>query len=224
MAPGSQLSSSCGHRTRSPWYAAWNKVRPDRGTGLRHATHRPGKDARRARKNSAKALWHQGTAEKERKGKEAGKGRRQGSRRRGHGRRRSQKARGRKSRSDEAGSQGEICPSEAPREARRPGISWQERCLRQEEARPQVARQFACPIYPVGSLYVIPLRPVSHPEEAHWDAALSAAKSFCCTSLIMSPSALVRNVPYTVTSRGDPVEEDSDEHEGTSKRRGIGAG
>src|SRR6266550_2616440 len=47
---------------------------------------------------------------------------------------------------------------------------------------------------------------------------------FCCTSLIMSPSALVRNVPYTVTSRGGPVEEDSDEHEGTSARRGIGAG
>src|SRR5260370_37438021 len=46
----------------------------------------------------------------------------------------------------------------------------------------------------------------------------------CCTSLIMSPSALVRNVPYTVTSRGGPVEEDSDEHEGTSARRGIGAG
>src|SRR5260370_35568688 len=46
----------------------------------------------------------------------------------------------------------------------------------------------------------------------------------CCTSLIMSPSALVRNVPYTVTSRGGPVEEDSDEHEGTSARGGIGAG
>src|SRR5258708_22119564 len=46
----------------------------------------------------------------------------------------------------------------------------------------------------------------------------------CCTSLIMSPSALVRNVPYTVTSRGGPVEEDSDEHAGTSARRGIGAG
>src|SRR6267143_1608756 len=44
------------------------------------------------------------------------------------------------------------------------------------------------------------------------------------TSLIMSPSALVRSVPYTVTSRGGPVEEDSDEHEGTSARRGIGAG
>src|SRR5260370_38727869 len=40
----------------------------------------------------------------------------------------------------------------------------------------------------------------------------------------MSPSALVRNVPYTVTSRGGPVEEDSDEHAGTSARRGIGAG
>src|SRR6266851_9982002 len=46
----------------------------------------------------------------------------------------------------------------------------------------------------------------------------------CCTSLIMSPSGLVRNVPYTVTSRGGPVEEDSDEHEGTSARRGIGKG
>ena len=40
----------------------------------------------------------------------------------------------------------------------------------------------------------------------------------------MSPSALVRSVPYTVTSRGGPVKEDSDEHEGTSARRGIGAG
>src|SRR5260370_32557526 len=40
----------------------------------------------------------------------------------------------------------------------------------------------------------------------------------------MSPSALVRNVPYTVTSRGGTVEEDSDEHAGTSARRGIGAG
>src|SRR5467141_3732964 len=48
--------------------------------------------------------------------------------------------------------------------------------------------------------------------------------AICCTSLIMSPSALVRSVPYTVTSRGGPVEEDSDEHEGTSARRGIGAG
>src|SRR5229473_718832 len=46
----------------------------------------------------------------------------------------------------------------------------------------------------------------------------------CCTSLIMSPSGLVRNVPYTVTSRGGPVEEDSDEHEGTSAGRGNGAG
>jgi hypothetical protein len=44
----------------------------------------------------------------------------------------------------------------------------------------------------------------------------------CCTSLIMSPSGLVRNVPYTVTSRGGPVEEDSDEHEGTSAGRGDG--
>jgi hypothetical protein len=40
----------------------------------------------------------------------------------------------------------------------------------------------------------------------------------------MSPSALVRNVPYTGTSRGGPVEEDSDEREGTSAGRGIGAG
>src|SRR6266478_2691967 len=40
----------------------------------------------------------------------------------------------------------------------------------------------------------------------------------------MSPSGLVRNVPYTVTSRGGPVEEDSDEHEGTSAGRGNGAG
>jgi transposase len=38
----------------------------------------------------------------------------------------------------------------------------------------------------------------------------------------MSPPALVRNVPYTVTSRGGPVEEDSDEHEGTSARRVLG--
>src|SRR5260370_24616043 len=40
----------------------------------------------------------------------------------------------------------------------------------------------------------------------------------------MSPCTVVRSVPYTVTSRGGPVEEDSDEHEGTSARRGIGAG
>jgi hypothetical protein len=40
----------------------------------------------------------------------------------------------------------------------------------------------------------------------------------------MSRSALVRNVPYTETSRGGPVEEVSDEHEGTSAGRGIGAG
>src|SRR5437773_12554091 len=40
----------------------------------------------------------------------------------------------------------------------------------------------------------------------------------------MSPSGLVRNVPYTVTSRGGSVEEDSDEHGGTSARRGLGAG
>jgi len=38
----------------------------------------------------------------------------------------------------------------------------------------------------------------------------------------MSPPALVRNVPYAVTSRGGPVEEDSDEHEGTSARRVLG--
>jgi len=30
--------------------------------------------------------------------------------------------------------------------------------------------------------------------------------------------------PYTLTSREGPVEEDSDEHEGTSARRGIGTG
>jgi hypothetical protein len=40
----------------------------------------------------------------------------------------------------------------------------------------------------------------------------------------MSPSGLVRNAPYTVTSREGPVEEDSEEHEGTSPRRGIGTG
>jgi len=44
----------------------------------------------------------------------------------------------------------------------------------------------------------------------------------CCTSLIMSPSAFVRNVRYTVTSRRAPVEEDSYEHEGTSARRSVG--
>src|SRR6266481_8203466 len=55
--------------------------------------------------------------------------------------------------------------------------------------------------------------------------ACAASGQFqCCTSLIMSPSGLVRNVPYTVTSRGGPVEEDSDEHEGTSAGRGNGAG
>src|SRR5260370_29223784 len=57
---------------------------------------------------------------------------------------------------------------------------------------------------------------------SHFAATVSADS--CCTSLIMSPSGLVRNVPYTVTSRGGPVEEDSDEHEGTSARRGIGKG
>jgi hypothetical protein len=45
----------------------------------------------------------------------------------------------------------------------------------------------------------------------------------CCTSLIVSPSAPIRNVPYTATSRGGPVEEDSDEYEGTSTSRGFGA-
>src|SRR5260370_7581602 len=45
----------------------------------------------------------------------------------------------------------------------------------------------------------------------------------CCTSLIVSPTAPIRNVPYTATSRGAPVEEDSDEYEGTSTSRGAGA-
>src|SRR5260370_8553291 len=45
----------------------------------------------------------------------------------------------------------------------------------------------------------------------------------CCTSLIVSPPAPIRNVPYTATSRGGPVEEDSDEYEGTSTSRGAGA-
>src|ERR1700693_1426116 len=44
-----------------------------------------------------------------------------------------------------------------------------------------------------------------------------------CTSLIMSPPGPIRNVPYTATSRGGPVEEDSDEYEGTSTSRGFGA-
>src|SRR5258708_13652159 len=39
----------------------------------------------------------------------------------------------------------------------------------------------------------------------------------------MSPTAPIRNVPYTATSRGGPVEEDSDEYEGTSTSRGAGA-
>src|SRR6266404_8384807 len=47
--------------------------------------------------------------------------------------------------------------------------------------------------------------------------------STCCASLIVSPSAPIRNVPYTATSRGGPVEEDSDEYEGTSTSRGSGA-
>jgi len=37
---------------------------------------------------------------------------------------------------------GEIYASEAPRETRRPGFSWQERRLQQEESRAQVARRF----------------------------------------------------------------------------------
>jgi hypothetical protein len=41
--------------------------------------------------------------------------------------------------------------------------------------------------------------------------------------LIVSPPAPIRNVPYTATSRGGPVEEDSDEYEGTSTSRGSGA-
>src|SRR5260370_29253066 len=45
----------------------------------------------------------------------------------------------------------------------------------------------------------------------------------CCTSLIVSPAAPIRNVPYTATSRGGPVEEDSDEYEGTSTSRGPSA-
>src|SRR6266436_6947700 len=45
----------------------------------------------------------------------------------------------------------------------------------------------------------------------------------CCTSLIVSPLAPIRNVPYTATSRGGPVEEDSDEYEGTSTSRGSRA-
>jgi hypothetical protein len=40
----------------------------------------------------------------------------------------------------------------------------------------------------------------------------------------MSTSTLVRNFPYAVTSRGVPVEENSDEHEITSARQGIGSG
>src|SRR6266404_6295815 len=47
--------------------------------------------------------------------------------------------------------------------------------------------------------------------------------STCCASLIVSPSAPIRNVPYTATSRGGPVEEDSDEYEGTSTSRGSRA-
>jgi len=38
----------------------------------------------------------------------------------------------------------------------------------------------------------------------------------------MSPSGPIRNVPYTATSGGGPVEEDSDEREGAAKSRGVG--
>src|SRR6516225_1377574 len=38
----------------------------------------------------------------------------------------------------------------------------------------------------------------------------------------MSPSASIRNVPYTKTSWGGPIEEDSDEHEGIATSRGSG--
>jgi len=36
------------------------------------------------------------------------------------------------------------------------------------------------------------------------------------------PSSPIRNVPYTATSRGGPVEEDGDECAGTSTSRGTG--
>jgi hypothetical protein len=39
----------------------------------------------------------------------------------------------------------------------------------------------------------------------------------------MSPPATIRNVPYTATSRGGLVEEDSDEYEEASTSRGSGA-
>src|SRR5260370_14668771 len=39
----------------------------------------------------------------------------------------------------------------------------------------------------------------------------------------MSPSVPIRNVPYTKTSWGGPIEEDSDEHEGIATSRGFGA-
>src|ERR1700732_1914934 len=53
--------------------------------------------------------------------------------------------------------------------------------------------------------------------------ALPPCSRRCCTSLIVPPLAPIRNVPYTATSRGGPVEEDSDEYEGTSTSRGFGA-
>src|ERR1700683_3458353 len=40
--------------------------------------------------------------------------------------------------------------------------------------------------------------------------------------MIMSPAGPIRNVPYTATSGGGPVEEDSDEREGTAKSGGAG--
>src|SRR5215468_2353998 len=39
----------------------------------------------------------------------------------------------------------------------------------------------------------------------------------------MSPSTPIRNVPYTTTSWGGRIEEDSDEYEGTSTSRGFRA-
>ena len=39
----------------------------------------------------------------------------------------------------------------------------------------------------------------------------------------MSPAAPIRNVPYTATSWGGPIEEDSDECEGIATSRGFGA-
>ena len=40
---------------------------------------------------------------------------------------------------------------------------------------------------------------------------------------VLSPAAPIRNVPYTATSSGGPVEEDSDEYKGTSTSRGFSA-